>query len=215
MPRTEKEIAAYIEYFRTAPKEERAWALNALSRQEGKTPAEIREICEEFKETNLRKGMAAPDELYERIQSQLRAGQSETEIMRDFGTSATTIAKARRMMKKAEEKSAEEEKTAEPEGVYRQNFFENSPPEEREPIPPIVEDDVKTYLPGDVAGECREKKVDWFRMLDKLEIVGAGILGKESEVVYKSANTVKKCAGVKIIKNGKLYTVIIAEDDDG
>ena len=208
MPRTDKEIAAYIEYFRTAPREERAWALERLAKQEGKTPAEIREICENYKGTNLRKGVPAPDELYERIQSQLRAGQSETQIMRDFGTSATTIAKAKQRMKKAEEKKPEPVEEEKPERIseaYPGQINDNES---------FVEEGVKTYLPGDVAGDCREKEIDWFRMLDKLEIVGAGILGKDSEVIYKSANTVKKCAGVKIRKSGKFYTVIIAEDDD-
>ena len=212
MPRTDKEIAAYIEYFRTAPREERAWALERLAKQEGKTPAEIREICENYKGTNLWKGVPAPDELYDRIQSQLRAGQSETQIMRDFGTSATTIAKAKQRMYKAEEKKPEpvEEEKPEPEGVYRQNFFENPPPEEREPIPPIVEEDVKTYLPGDVAGDCR-KEIDWFDLLENIKKAAVGIFGWDVKINEVHASYFEKRAGISVKAGGKRYDIVVEE----
>lgn len=46
MPRTDKEIAAFMEYYNGI---DRKWALEHLARTEGKTPAEIREICEKIK----------------------------------------------------------------------------------------------------------------------------------------------------------------------
>ena len=153
MPRTDRQIAEYMEYFRIAPKEERKWALERLSEQEHKTPAEIRAICENYKGINLRKGTATPDDLKDKICEKLQDGLTGAEIRNMYGVSDTVISRVRRDIEdnkiklpenrgKAKTKKEERQQEAYPGQIYD----EGETPAEPEPA---VEEDVKVFIPGE------------------------------------------------------------------
>lgn len=171
MARTERQIAEYMEYYRTAPKDERAWALNHIARQEGKSPAEIRAIYEKFKgNVNLKKGVKAPEEFIGSIQKALLEGYSEPQIISMYGTSSTIVQRARKQMKDREPvqlvavvKSAEQEQLDAIEAEFEKHIGElEKKLDEQKPAQPRtsddfeVERDIKVYLPPETAGKTSE-----------------------------------------------------------
>ena len=236
MPRTDRQIAEFMAYYSAAPKEEREWALKYLADRESKSPAEIRSIYEKYKESvNLRSGGSkAPDELIKRLKEEVASGISYKDVAKKYGVSLSLVQTAtkrtidepkmdkdevefEKYVDELEEKRAADKPTTpktsadfeiEPEGVYRQNFFENPPPEEREPI---VEENVKTYLPHEksVAGEC--KKLSWFEMIDALQAAAQIIFGKSVNITEMHASGYDKRAGITVETGGKRFDIVVEE----
>ena len=209
MARTERQIAEYVEYFRTAPKEERQWALERIAEQEHKSPAEIREICEKYKLLNLRKGVPAPDDLKDKIGEKLLAGMSAPEIKELYGVSDNLILRIRAELREKGEKipenrggSRKQEEERQPEAYPGQI---NDDPE------PIVEEDVKTYLPHEkpVAGEC--KALSWFEMIDALQAAAQIIFGKSVNITEMHASGYDKRAGLTVEVGGKRFDIVVEE----
>jgi transposase len=220
MARTERQIAEYVEYFRTAPKEERAWALERIAEQEHKSPAEIRAICEKYKALNLRKGVPAPDDLKEKIGEKILAGMSTPELTKKYGVSDNLVMRVRQELRDKGEKipenrggspktkiepviKSEEQKQLEaiiepkqPEAYPGQIYDDHE-----------VEEDVKTYLPHEksVAGEC--KVLSWFEMIDALQATAQVIFGKSVNIIEMFASGTCKTAFVNVVSNDWVYCI--------
>lgn len=165
MPRTERQIATFMAYYSTAPKEERAWALDHLAKQEKKTPAEIRAICDKYKDAvDLRRSAATPEELKEKVREETRAGLSTSEIHKKYGLSKSVIDRIKAAMRDNGENVPDgrfrEEPTPEPEAkqpeAYPGQIYDNEPGQlvavvksaEQKQLD-AAENDVKIFLPGE------------------------------------------------------------------
>lgn len=185
MARTERQIAEFMEYYSTAPKDERTWALNHIAQQEGKSPAEIRAIYEKFKgNVNLKKGVKAPEEFIGSIQKALFEGYSEPQIISMYGTSSTIVQRARNQMKDREPvqlvaavKSAEQKQLDALEAEFEKHVDElEKKLVEQKPAPPRtsedfeVERDIKVYLPHETEKTPSVPAVDLKEVSRRLEM---------------------------------------------
>lgn len=193
--RTDKQIAEYMAYYKDKPKDERKWALENLAKLEKKSPAEIRAICEKQAQRGKEKLCPEPEktksvcgrpsfteEKKNEIKAELLAGGSLSSVAEECNVSTTTVGRirvglvkegllpsGRHSSPKKEEEPKPEEKTV--------ADVEKSPeayPGQIYDAEPIVEEDVKTYIPheNDFAGECSEQLeddgADMFVLLDKM-----------------------------------------------
>ena len=224
MPRSERQIAEYVEYFRTAPKEERQWALERIAEQEHKSPAEIREICEKYKLLNLRKGVPAPDDLKDKIGEKILDGMSTPEIREIYGVSENLVLRVRQELRDKGEKIPENrggspktkiepviksEEQKQLEAIIGPRHPEAYPGQIYDD--PEVEEDVKTYLPHEksVAGEC--KKLSWFEMIDALQAAAQVIFGKSINITEIHASGYDKRAGITVETGGKRFDIVVEE----
>lgn len=151
MPKTDRQIAEYMDYFRTAPKDERKWALDRLCEQEKKTPDEVRAICEQYKGINLRKGTPTPEDLKEKMKEKVKEGIRDQEIIDMYGISSNTVTRLKREMRESGEdlpkKRRQTCKTREkhPEAYPGQIYDDGEKVEPSEEI----EEDVKVFIPGE------------------------------------------------------------------
>lgn len=170
MPRTERQIATFMAYYSTAPKEERAWALDHLAKQEKRSPAEIHAICEKYKDNvDLRRSAPTPEELKERIKQETRAGLSTAEIHKKYGISKSVIDRIKSTMRESGEDV--------PDGRFKNTPTVDSEDRQPEAYPgqiydnPVVENDVKIFLPGerDTAPKTDAEESKFEKHIDELE----------------------------------------------
>lgn len=169
MPRTDRQIAEYIEYYSKVPKKEREWALDNICKTENKTADEIRAIYEQYNGVvSLRKGAAMPDEFKELIRNKIREGMKGSDISEKYGVSGSAIGRLRADMvancEKIPENRGKSSKKPEPERTepteeeteLNQQQAEQLHPEaypgQIYDDEPIVEEDVKVFIPGEQTG---------------------------------------------------------------
>ena len=166
MPRTERQIAEYVEYFRTAPKEERQWALERIAEQEHKSPAEIREICEKYKLLNLRKGVPAPDDLKDKIGEKILSGMSTPEIREIYGVSENLIARVRQEIRDKGEKIPENRG-----GSPKMKIEPVIKSEGQKQLEAIIRPRHPEAYPGQIGDESKydERELEFEKHIDELE----------------------------------------------
>ena len=157
MPRTDREIAEYMKYYAGRGNKELQWAIENLAKVEGKTPAEIREICER-KATKKPKAEKKPKNEGGRpmlprdeIRAELLAGGTLFSVAEKLGISSTTVGRIRLEMVK--------EGLLKPGRPYPGRKKDRQPeayPGQISDDEPEIEDDVKAYVPGENKTEPKE-----------------------------------------------------------
>lgn len=219
MPRTDRQIAEYMAYYNATP--DRKTALETLAAVENKSVAEILAICAKYKEkgTTLRgTRIPLPDDIRDIIKDELLAGESYKTIEQRHGISHSTVQRIRVEMIKSGELSdlppvrpkKTETAAKEPKGEVPERVPEAYPGQIYDDEEDS--DDTKAYIPvkNDFAGECK-KELNWLKMIDKLEIVAAGLFGTEAKITEIHASGIAKRAGLSIEKAGKRYDIVIEE----
>lgn len=195
MPRTERQIATFMAYYSTAPKDERAWALDHLAKQEKKTPAEIRAICDKYKDAvDLRRCAATPEELKEKVREETRAGLSTSEIHKKYGLSKSVIDRIKAAMRDNGENVPDgrfrEEPTPEPEAkqpeAYPGQIYDNEPVDK--PAEPTVENDVKIFLPGE---RDAAPKTDVETLREAAKESAEKLVQKANDIIDESVSKIK------------------------
>lgn len=229
MPRTERQIAEYVEYFRTAPKEERKWALERIAEQEHKSPAEIRTICEKYKLLNLRKGVPAPDDLKDKIGEKILDGMSTPEIREIYGVSENLIARVRQEIRDKGKKipenrggSKKQEEERQPE-AYPGQIGDEPKYDERElefekhidelearretlrPETPRTNEDFETEAAAGKSGV-------WYALLAQLEEFAVGTFGKGTVFDSGAASSEKKIARLGVLTPDRKKVQITIEE---
>ena len=159
MPRTPKQIAEYIDYYKDKPKAERDWAMKNLEEIEGKPIEELKELAADYKNRANAHLKRLTEEQREQIREAIRAGVINKDICEQFEVNHNTVTRIKNAMRDEGEVLPEtrgrrprEEQPAE----KQPEAYPNQINDEDEPEP-IVEDDVKTYIPHecDFAGDCK------------------------------------------------------------
>lgn len=165
MPRTDKQIADYMKYYAGRGNKELQWALENLAKVEGKTPAEIREICEREAtkkpkaEKKPRNEGGRPMLPRDEIRAELLAGGTLMSVSEKLGVSRSTVGRIRLEMVK--------ERLLKPGRPYPGRKKDKQPeayPGQINGDEPEIEDDVKAYVPGELkqaeeqrtASECKK-----------------------------------------------------------
>lgn len=180
--RTDKQIADYMKYYAGRGNKELQWALENLAKVEGKTPAEIREICERAakpkqKEEKKPRNEGGRHKLpREEIRAELLAGGTLMSVSEKLGVSHTTVGRERLLM--VEEGLL---KAGRPYPGRKKDKQPEAYPGQINDDEPEIEDDVKAYVPGEIkteskepsASECKKPEIeddgaDMFVLLDKM-----------------------------------------------
>lgn len=156
MPRTPKQIAEYIDYYKDKPKAEREWALKNLEEIEGKP---LKELIEYSRRDGIRCRKTLSDDTKELIKKAIRADVMNKVICMRFGINHNTVTRIKNEMREAGEEL--------PERRGRRPREEQPAEKQPEAYPgqinddePIVEDDVKAYIPHEteIAGDCKAEQ---------------------------------------------------------
>ena len=159
MPRTDKQIADYMKYYAGRGNKVLQWALENLAKVEGKTPAEIREICEREAtkkpkaEKKPRNEGGRPMIPRDEIRAELLAGGTLCSVAEKLGISSTTVGRiwlemVKEGLLKAGRPYPGRKKDRQPEAYPGQ--INDDEPE--------IEDDVKAYVPGEIRTEPEREK---------------------------------------------------------
>lgn len=173
MPRTPKQIAEYFDYYKDKPKEEREWAFRTLAKSEGKSVNQLIGIANGYKNGKSYK-KHLDEETKEEIRQAIRAGVMNKDIIEQFHVNHNTVIRIKNAMRDAGEVLPEtrgrrprEEQPAEkqPE-AYPGQINEDEP---------IVEDDVKAYIPHEteIAGDCKPEPKPKKSLGESLSNLGA------------------------------------------
>ena len=180
MPRTPKQIAEYIDYYKSKPKAEREWAFRNLAESEGKSINQLVGIANGYKngskstKPQFCKSNPIPDELREQVREAVRAGMSNVDIMAKYGLSHNTVTRIKCKMR--------DEGETLPETRGRRPREEQPAEKQPEAYPgqinddePIVEDDVKAYIPHEteIAGDCKPEPKPKKSLGESLSDLGA------------------------------------------
>lgn len=226
MARTERQIAEFMEYYSTAPKEERTWALEHIAYQENKSPAEIRAIYEKYhRNVNLRKGAKAPEEFIGSIQKAIREGYSEPQIIKMYGTSSTITQRARKLMKEQEAEKPEKTDTSELEFEKHIDELEKKLDEGKPELPRTSEDfeieqDIKVYLPSETAEKTAEvpakmqknSEEPWKALAEQIARFAAGTFGSGTKITSVYWNSREANASAEVVTvDGKIYVIQLEE----
>lgn len=179
MLRTPKQIAEYIDYYKDKPKAEREWAFRNLVEIEGKPIEELKELAERYRDNVGGRSKWITDDIKEQIKQAVRAGVSNLDIIADFGVSHNTVTRIKNAMR--------QEGEVLPETRGRRPREEQPAEKQPEAYPgqinddePIVEDDVKAYIPHEteIAGDCKpEPKKSLGESLSELSAAFCNIFG--------------------------------------
>lgn len=182
--RTPKQIAEYIDYYKDKPKAEREWAFRNLAEIEGKPIEELKELAERYRDNVGGRSKWITDDIKEQIKQAVRAGVSNLDIIADFGVSHNTVTRIKNAMRDAGEVL--------PETRGRRPREEQPAEKQPEAYPgqinddePIVEDDVKAYIPHEteIAGDCKPEPKPKKSLGESLSDLGAAfcnIFGMEN-----------------------------------
>ena len=174
MPRTPKQIAEYIDYYKDKPKAEREWALKNLEEIEGKPIEELKDLAERYRDNVGGRSKWITDDIKEQIKQAVRAGVSNIDIIADFGVSHNTVTRIKNAMRDAGEVLPEtrgrrprEEQTAEKQPEAYPGQINDDEPE--------IEDDVKAYIPHEteIAGDCKPEPKPKKSLGESLSDLGA------------------------------------------
>ena len=159
MPRTPKQIAEYIDYYKDKPKAEREWAFRNLAEIEGKPIEELKELAERYRDNVGGRSKWITDDIKEQIKQAVRAGVSNLDIIADFGVSHNTVTRIKNTMRDAGEVLPETRGRRPREEQPAEKQPEASPGQINDDEP-IVEDDVKAYIPHEteIAGDCKAEQ---------------------------------------------------------
>ena len=157
MPRTDKQIADYMKYYAGRGNKELQWALENLAKVEGKTPAEIREICEREAtkkpkaEKKPRNEGGRPMLPRDEIRAELLAGGTLMSVSEKLGVSHSTVGRERLLMVKEGLLKA-----GRPYPGRKKDKQPEAYPGQINDDEPEIEDDVKAYVPGEIKAEPKE-----------------------------------------------------------
>lgn len=220
MPRTDKQIAQFMEFYRTAPKEERAWALDHIARQENKSPAEIRAIYEKFhRNVDLKKGAKAPEEFIGSIQKAIREGYSEPQIIKMYGTSSTITQRARKLMKEQEAEKPEKTDTSELEFEKHIDELEKKLDEEKPELPRTSEDfeieqEKIPYKKPEIITppKANNSEEPWKALAEQIARFAAGTFGSGTKITSVYWNSRESNANAEVVTvDGKIYVIQLEE----
>ncbi|MBO6301591.1 MAG: hypothetical protein J6N15_04070 [Ruminiclostridium sp.] len=205
MPRTDKEIAEYVRYY--AKNGQRKWAMEMMTKTEGKTAEEIEHICKVENgriggQTMLQKKPPKySDEFLDAVAADRDAGMSHKDIADKYKMPAKTINSIMAVISYRKKKAAEAE-------MKQQE--------------PVVESDVKIFLPGEEQAKPEEKKKTykkpeiielpyslkdciatipesqqlhapaknlWFALRDELRAFALGIFGAGTELIEENVSS--------------------------
>ena len=171
MPRTPKQIAEYIDYYKDKPKAERDWAMKNLEEIEGKP---LKELIAYSRRDGIRCRKTLSDDTKEQIRETIRAGVLNKDICEQFEVNHNTVTRIKNAMRQEgevlpetrgrrprEEKPAEKQPEAYPGQIYDDE--------------PFVEDDVKAYIPHEteIAGDCKPEPEPKKSLGESLSDLGA------------------------------------------
>lgn len=218
--RTDKQIAQFMEFYRTAPKDERAWALDHIARQEGKSPAEIRAIYEKFhRNVDLKKGAKAPEEFIGSIQKAIREGYSEPQIIKMYGTSSTITQRARKLMKEQEAEKPEKTDISELEFEKHIDELEKKLDEEKPELPRTSEDfeieqEKIPYKKPEIITppKANNSEEPWKALAEQIARFAAGTFGNGTKITSVYWNSREANANAEVITvDGKIYVIQLEE----
>ena len=174
MPRTPKQIAEYIDYYKDKPKAEREWAFRNLAEIEGKPIEALKELAERYRDNVGGRSKWITDDIKEQIKQAVRAGVSNLDIIANFGVSHNTVTRIKNAMRDAGEVLPEtrgrrprEEQPAEKQPEAYPGQINDDEPE--------IEDDVKAYIPHEteIAGDCNTEPKPKKSLGESLSDLGA------------------------------------------
>ena len=153
MPRTPKQIAEYIDYYKDKPKAEREWALKNLEEIEGKP---LKELIEYSRRDGIRCRKTLSDDTKELIKKAIRADVMNKVICMRFGINHNTVTRIKNEMREAGEELPERRGRRPREDQPAEKQPEAYPGQINDDEPEI-EDDVKAYIPHEteIAGDCK------------------------------------------------------------
>ena len=156
MPRTPKQIAEYIDYYKDKPKAEREWALKNLEEIEGKP---LKELIEYSRRDGIRCRKTLSDDTKELIKKAIRADVMNKVICMRFGINHNTVTRIKNEMREAGEELPERRGRRPREEQPAEKQPEADPGQINDDEP-IVEDDVKAYIPHEteIAGDCKAEQ---------------------------------------------------------
>ena len=186
MPRTDKQIADYMKYYAGRGNKELQWALENLAKVEGKTPAEIREICEREAtkkpkaEKKPRNEGGRPMLPRDEIRAELLAGGTLMSVSEKLGVSHSTVGRERLLMVKegllkAGRPYPGRKKDKQPE-AYPGQISDDEPE---------IEDDVKSYVPGEIRTEPKvptQPKTPWKALSEQMCDFAVGTFGMGTRI---------------------------------
>lgn len=218
--RTDKQIAQFMEFYRTAPKEERAWALDHIARQENKSTAEIRAIYEKFhRNVDLKKGAKAPEEFIGSIQKAIREGYSEPQIIKMYGTSSTITQRARKLMKEQEAEKPEKTDISELEFEKHIDELEKKLDEEKPELPRTSEDfeieqEKIPYKKPEIITppKANNSEEPWKALAEQIARFAAGTFGSGTKITSVYWNSREANANAEVVTvDGKIYVIQLEE----
>ena len=195
MPRTPKQIAEYIDYYKDKPKAEREWALKNLEEIEGKP---LKELIEYSRRDGIRCRKTLSDDTKELIKKAIRADVMNKVICMRFGINHNTVTRIKNEMREAGEELPErrgrrprEEQPAEKQPETYPGQINDDEPE--------IEDDVKAYIPHEteIAGDCKPEPKPKKSLGESLSDLGAafcnifGVAPTEIEPDIESVDFIK------------------------
>ena len=176
--RTPKEIAEYIDYYKDKPKAEREWAMKNLEEIEGKPIEELKELAADYKNRANAHLKRLTEEQREQIREAIRAGVINKDICEQFEVNHNTVTRIKNAMRDEGEVLPETRGRRPREEQPAEKQPEAYPNQINDETEPIVEDDVKTYIPHecDFAGDCKagpEKPAEKKSLAECMTDIGA------------------------------------------
>lgn len=163
MPRTDEQIAEYVRYY--AKNNQRKWAVEMMTKTEGKTAEEIEHICnvENGKvgaQTRVRMPPKYSDEFLEAVAADRDAGMSYKDIADKYKMPLKTINSIFVIISRRNKKAAEAEMKQQEQAVKEllRDAFSREPEaypgqiNDDEPEP-VIESDVKVFIPGELPSD--------------------------------------------------------------
>lgn len=212
MPRTDKQIADYMKYYAGRGNKELQWALENLAKVEGKTPAEIREICEREAtkkpkaEKKPRNEGGRPMLPRDEIRAELLAGGTLMSVSEKLGVSHSTVGRERLLMVKegllkAGRPYPGKKKDRQPE-AYPGQISDDEPE---------IEDDVKAYVPGEIRTEPKEPtqpETPWKALSEQMCDFAVGTFGKGTRITAMFWDEDERIANVSLkTDDGRLIRI--------
>ena len=171
MPRTPKQIAEYIDYYKDKPKAERDWAMKNLEEIEGKP---LKELIAYSRRDGIRCRKTLSDDTKEQTREAIRAGVINKDICEQFEVNHNTVTRIKNAMRQEGEVLPEtrgrrprEEQPAEKQPEAYPGQINGDEPE--------IEDDVKAYIPHEteIAGDCKPEPKPKKSLGESLSDLGA------------------------------------------
>lgn len=234
MARTERQIAEHMAHYISTP--DKYAALEALARCEKKTETEIIEICERNGvRFNTNQRCTLPEEKREEIRAALREGLTLTQAAERCKVSSSACGRIRLELVKNGEllprsvggrKATQKYKREHPESDEQKQDEKKPASFPAEAYPgqivdePIVEEDVKIFLPSETAEKTskvpakmqKNSEEPWKALAEQIARFAAGTFGSGTKITSVYWNSREANADAEVVTvDGKIYLIQLEE----